>query len=380
MNGTSGKPRPFRIDVPEADLADLKARLHATRWPIVDVDPNWRHGADPADLRAIHQHWRDRFDWRAQEERLNAIPQFLVTIDGLDIHYFHLRAEPGGDGTRPLLLLHGWPGSQIEFLDLLTPLAFPADDSGEPAFDVVVPALPGFGFGGKPAEPGWGQDRTAAAFNHLMTAVLGYDHYGIQAGDWGAIIGRRMAQNHAPSVAALHINMPYAPPPPGVAIPEANAAFQRSGMAYLALQQTKPDAIALGQSDSPMGLAAWILEKFASWSDTRGSLRDTYALDVLITNLMFYWLPNSAASAARIYVEATRDPIPPFHGARVEVPTGVAAFAAEPYRTPRAWVEAIYNVRHWADFDSGGHFAGLEQPAFLLREIRHFFGMALPPR
>jgi len=369
-------PRPYSLDIPQADLDDLARRLAATRWPDVQGGDDWSAGAAFPSLRAIQQYWLDDYDWRAQEARLNDFPQYLAEVDGLDIHFFHVPAK-GGKGV-PLLLLHGWPGSQVEYIDLIGPLTDPLGH-GCPdamAFDVVIPAIPGFGFGGKPREAGWGVDRIAAVFATLMVDVLGYPRFGVQGGDWGTIIGRRMAQNHADRVAALHINMPYAYPPPDAEQPQAWQDFHRAGTAYLGLQGTIPDAIAIGQSDSPMGLAGWILEKFAIWSDCGQDLAAGIPLDALITNLMFYWLPNSAASAARIYLESAREGKLPFGGDRIDVPTGVAAFAAEPYLAPRAWVEPAYNVIRWADFPKGGHFAALEQPQALLGEIRAFFPAA----
>lgn len=366
---TAGNPRSFQLDVPEQALDDLRRRLRATRWSEAQGASDWTHGASVPQLRRLCEHWAERYDWRLHEARLNSLPQFVVEVDGLDLHFFHVRAAGGG---MPLILLHGWPGSQAEFMEMVEPLSAPSAKSEAPAFDLVIPALPGFGFGGKPAEPGWGPDRIAAAFSTLMTQVLGYSRFAVHGGDWGTIIGRRMAQNHAEALIALHINMPFAYPPEGAVLPSDRQAFHARETAYLAMQATKPDALTLAQADSPAGLAAWIMDKFAAWSDCNGDPAAAIDMDALITNLMFYWLPNSASSAARIYYEAGREQQLPFGGPFVHVPTGVAAFAAEPYRAPRDWVERIYNVEHWTDFTSGGHFAAMERPAELVRDIRTF--------
>jgi microsomal epoxide hydrolase len=362
---------PFELRIAEVDLVDLKHRLDATRWPQTFGGETWRYGARIDFLQRFQAYWRNEYDWRAVEARLNSYPQFLALIDGVHIHFFHVRAKSGCG--RPLLLLHGWPGSQVEFLDIIDDLSGHGPCSAaEGDYDLVIPAIPGFGFGGKPAEPGWGPDRIATAFHTLMT-LLGYHRYGVQGGDWGGILGRRIAQRHSGAVAALHSNMPYAYPPAGTEPPSNYQEFRKTGTAYLSLQATKPDAIAPALSDSPMGLATWILEKFASWGDGGGDIPQTISFEHLISNIMFYWLPNSAASAARIYFESAREETMPFGGPAVTVPTAVAAFAAEPYLAPREWVERLYNVVRWEDFPTGGHFAALEQKTCLLESIRTFF-------
>lgn len=253
----------FELRVPEADLADLRHRLRSTRWPVDFGGESWRYGARIDTLRAVQNYWANEYDWRTIEARLNSFPQYLATIDGLRVHFFHVRAKHGNG--RPLLLLHGWPGSQTEFLDLIDDFVDPSrcGRGNHQAYDLVIPAIPGFGFGGKPVEPGWGPDRIADAFHRLMT-LLNYDRYGVQGGDWGTIIGRRIAQRHPGALVGLHINMPYAHPPHAAEPPDDYRTFRKTGMGYLSLQSTKPDAIAAAMSDSPMGLATWILEKFAA--------------------------------------------------------------------------------------------------------------------
>jgi epoxide hydrolase len=364
--------RPYRIAVPDPVLADLADRLTRTRWPTAMADSGWRQGADVDYLRELCQYWGGAYDWRRHEAAINALPQFLAPVDGVDLHFIHVRGK--GPSPMPLLLLHGWPGSIVEFLALIEPLTnpvafgLPAADS----FDVVIASLPGFGFGGKPTVPGWGANRIAAALDGLMTRTLGYARYAIQGGDWGTILSRRIARNHGQNVIALHVNMAFAPPPPDTA-PDPRAAaraFDLTG--YLHLQNTRPDTLATGLADSPAGLAAWIIEKFRSWSDCEGDVERAFSRDTLLTNLMFYWAPNSIASSTRIYFETAMEQDDIWATPRVDVPTGVAAFPKEPYLSPRAWVERLYDVRRWTDMPRGGHFAALETPQLLADDVRAF--------
>jgi epoxide hydrolase len=366
---------PFSIPLFEADVADLRQRLGRLRWPGKLPGNAWEGGADVDYLRAFCAYWKDSYDWPAHVTRLNKIPQFSAAVDGVPIVFWHIKAV-SRRRTVPLLLLHGWPGSQIEFEGLIGPLTNP-DDAQSPAFDIVVPSLPGFGFGGKPAQTGWHADRVADAFHTLMHRVLGYQTYGVQGGDWGTLIGTRMAHRHPISVLGFHLNMPVALPPAGTPADPARMAERERQTGYLHLQNTKPDTVAVGMSDSPLALAAWVLEKFYAWSDCRGDLESAFSRDTLITNLMYYWLPNSAASAARIYYE-TAHMLPPLLGTgKIAVPTGVAAFPKEPYLTPRAWLEPVFNIVHWTDMSSGGHFPALERPEWLVNDMRKFFASLL---
>jgi microsomal epoxide hydrolase len=362
--------RPYRIAVPDAALADLKDRLARTRWPARIPGAGWGYGADVAYLQDLCGYWGSRYDWRAQEAQLNAAPQFVTDIDGVAIHFWHVKGR--GPRPMPLLLLHGWPGSNLEFFDLLGPLSDPAAHGGaaEDAFDLVVPAIPGFGFSGKPQEQGWGFTRIASVMDRLMTERLGYPRYAIQGGDVGTLLGGRMARNHAGHIAGLHINMPYAPPPPGVQ-PPPGAQLSPRELGYMQIQNTKPDALTVAQSDSPAGLATWIVEKFRAWSDCDGEVERAVSRDDLLTNVMFYWLNNSAASAARIYYENANEP--PVERPRSPVPTAIAAFPREPFRCPRDWVEPRHNIVRWTEMPKGGHFAALEQPDLLARDMREFF-------
>ncbi|MBA4179334.1 MAG: multidrug MFS transporter [Anaerolinea sp.] len=370
--------RPYRIDVAPSVLDDLNRRLDATRWPAQLEDAGWDYGANLDYIRALCAYWRNGYDWRAHEAAINAHPQFLCEVDGVDIHFIHVRGK--GSNPFPLVLIHGWPGSIVEFLDLIGPLTDPAAYGADPAnsFDLVIPALPGFGFGGKPRDRGWGITRIAAAFDTLMSEALGYQRYGVQGGDWGGITAAKMGSAHAGHVAAIHLNFVIAQPPPGDLTAEEQAhaakaaAFQAQETGYSNVQGTRPDSLTLAQSDSPAGLAAWIIEKFRVWSDCDGDVEKAFTRDALLTNLMFYWAPNSAASAARIYYEARNDATS-FRYPKVEVPTGVAAFPKEPWNAPRRWAEQRYNIQHWTEMPAGGHFAAMERPKLLLDDIRAFF-------
>lgn len=370
--------RPYEIHVPDAVLADLNERLARTRWPDPIPGTGWEYGADIGYVRELCAYWRDGYDWRKQEAALNAYPQFMAEVDGVDLHFWHVRGK--GPDAMPLLLVHGWPGSIYEFHHLIGPLTDPAAHGGDPAdsFDVVIPALPGYGFGGHPNEGGWGPSRTGAAFDRLMVEVLGYDRYGTQGGDWGGAITALMGATHPKHIAGVHLNFVSAQvPKEGDDSPEAKevlaarAHFQAEETGYSLTQSTKPMSLAAAQADSPAGTAAWIAEKFRTWSDCDGDLESVYTKDQLLTNIMFYWAPNSIASAARMYYESRRDP--GLRWGRVEAPVGVAVFPKEMGRAPRAWCERRYNIQRWTEFPKGGHFAAMERPDDLLGDVRAFF-------
>ena len=361
-------PRPFQIHVPDADLEDLRGRLRRTRWPQPLDGVGWDYGANIDYVRELCEYWSDSYDWRAQERRLNALPGFMCEVDGVDIHFWHLKSNM--PGALPLLLIHGWPGSVIEFEGVIERLR------SQP-FDLVIPALPGFGWSGKPRERGWGISRIASAFNTLMTTELGYARYGVQGGDWGGIISSKMAATYPQAIAGAHLNFVIAPPPAQPSDEDRAAAaqrdlFQAAETGYSNVQGTKPDSLTIAQSDSPAGLAAWVVEKFRTWSDCGGDVQSRFSKDALLTNIMFYWAPNSAASAARIYFEARADP-GAFRYAKVEVPTAVAVFPAEPWRVPRSWAEPRFNITRWTEMPRGGHFAAMEEPELLATDIAEFF-------
>ncbi|OAI40981.1 multidrug MFS transporter [bacterium SCGC AG-212-C10] len=372
-------PTPFRIDVPQSVLDDLKERLGRTRWaePIPGV--GWDYGADAAYIKELCEYWRDGYDWRLHEGHLNRYPQFLSTVDGVDLHYWHIKGK--GPNPFPLIMVHGWPGSIFEFYAMIGRLTDPAAHGGDAAdaFDLVIPALPGYGFGGKPQERGWGPSRTAKAFDTLMVQELGYDRYGTQGGDWGGIITARMGLAHPEHIAGLHVNFVIAQPPQGKELTAeeqefvaALQKFQADETGYSLTHSTKPMSLAIAQADSPAGIAAWIVEKFRTWSDCNGDVESVYSKDQLLTNIMFYWAPNSIGSAANMYYESRRDQ-GAFGAGRIEVPVGVASFPKEIYRPARAWAEARYNITRWTEFDKGGHFAALERPKEMVDDIRAFF-------
>jgi microsomal epoxide hydrolase len=301
----------------------------------------------------------------------------MCEVDGVDVHFWHVRGK--GPSPMPLMLVHGWPGSIFEFHHLIGPLTDPAAHGGDAtdAFDVVVPALPWYGFSGKPREPGWGPTRTARAFDTLM-GELGYARYGTQGGDWGSIVTSLMAANHGEHVIGAHLNMLFMAPTPEQAqspvakeILEAGAAFQRDETGYSLVHSTKPMSLGIAQSDSPAGIAAWIVEKFRTWSDCNGDVESVYTKDQLLTNIMFYWAPNSIASAANMYYESRAER----RGAwpEIKVPVGVAMFPKELARCPQSWTEGKLNVTQWTEMPQGGHFAAMEQPQLLLDDVRSFF-------
>jgi pimeloyl-ACP methyl ester carboxylesterase len=376
---------PFRIDVPDADLADLRDRLRRTRWPDQETVDDWSQGAPLAWVQDLCQYWASGYDWRAREARLNSFPQFRTTIDGLDLHFLHVRSPH--DGALPLVLTSGWPGSVTEFSHVIGPLTDPAGHGGDPAdaFHVVCPSLPGYGFSGKPAGTGWNVQRIAAAWATLM-ARLGYPRYGAQGSDWGTSVTTSLGQQDAAHLAGVHVMPPIAPPDPATLddlteAERASLAELRAASAhesgYSAEQSTKPQTVGYGLADSPAGLAAWIGEKFWSWTDHDGSLDAVISRDDLLDDLMLYWLPGTAASSARLYWESFAQVSDWFTSAvtdTVDVPTGCTMFPHEVPHPSRRWAAKRYtDIRHWSEPARGGHFAALEQPATFVAEVRTFF-------
>ncbi|MFI6035926.1 epoxide hydrolase family protein [Streptomyces sp. NPDC051315] len=384
--------RPFRLDVPQSDLDDLHTRLDLTRWPAGLPTTGWAYGV-PADyLRELVTYWRHTYDWRAAEARLNEWPQFTTTIDGANIHFAHVRS-PEPDAT-PLVITHGWPGSIVEFWDVVGPLTDPAAHGGDPAdaFHVVVPGIPGFGLSGPVAESGWEAGRVADAWAELMSR-LGYERFGAQGGDWGAAISRELGRAHPDRVIGVHLNLlPGAqaitePTPEELAAlaPEERertlaswrrwTAFSAEGTGYYYQQATRPQTLAYGLSDSPVGQLAWIVEKFREWTDSREVPEEAVDRDQLLTNVMLYWLTGTAGSSARIYYErqhttsgrvaAPREPS--------RVPTALALFPAELQIPLRRNAERTENLVRWTEFDRGGHFAAMEEPDLLVGDVRAFF-------
>jgi len=374
---------PFRVAIHDDVLADLQDRLGRTRWPGPSPDGAWAYGAELSAVQELCEYWRTSFDWRAAEARLNQWPQFLAEIDGEQLHFIHARSpEPN---ALPLVITHGWPGSVAEFLDIIDPLVNPAAHGGDPAdaFHVVAPSIPGYGFSGPTKQPGWHIRRVAAAITHLM-ADLGYDRYGAQGGDWGAIATMNIGEIDPEHVAGIHLNMIIAPPAnpenpmEGVEEHEIGGltdmgAFMADETGYQQIQGTKPQTLGYGLTDSPAGLAGWILEKFRTWSDCGGDVESVFTKDQLLTNIALYWVTNTISSSTRLYYETMKAGQFGALPSRVEVPTGVAVFPKEIYRPPHAWAAKAFNVTRWTHFDKGGHFAAMEQPEALVGDIRAFF-------
>ena len=375
--------RPFRIAVDDGVLADLRARLHRTRWPEAELVDGWRQGVPRAWLQAICRYWADGYDWRAREALLNRFAQFTTLIDGLDIHFIHQRS-PHADAM-PLLLTHGWPGSVVEFQQVIAPLTDPTAHGGNAAdaFHVVCPSLPGFGFSAKPATTGWGVDRIAAAWATLM-ARLGYARYGAQGGDWGSAVTSALGAHDPAHCAGIHVTLamgsrpavgdePGAEPTPGELQALQRAKFYRDwDSGYAKQQATRPQTLGYGLTDSPAGQAAWILEKFWAWTDHDGDPLNLLGRDELLDNVMLYWVTASAASSARLYWEsfgAGRRAARP-----VTIPTGVAVYPKEIVPPVRRWMaDSHTDIRHWRVMPRGGHFAAFEQPALFVDDLRAFF-------
>ncbi|HZP40844.1 MAG TPA: epoxide hydrolase [Candidatus Binatia bacterium] len=374
---------PFRIAVPDAVLADLRERLARTRFPDEIPGAGWTQGTDLAYLRELVAYWRERYDWRRAEAALNAVPQFRAHVGGLGIHFLHVRGR--GPKPFPLVVTHGWPGSVAEFVKVIGPLTDPAAHGGDPAdaFDVVCPSMPGYGFSDRATALGMDAERIAALWAELM-AGLGYPRFGAQGGDWGAMVSTYLGANHADACAGIHLNMVIAFPPdpanPADGLTQEEVVdlmgarqFLEEETGYQRIQGTKPQTLGYGLNDSPAGLAAWIVEKFRTWSDCDGNVERRFTKDELLTNVMLYWVTDSITSSCRLYWEMVHaDKFPPTDF-RVRVPTACAIFPKEIIKPPRRWVERLYDVRRWTRFPAGGHFAAMEEPAALVEDVRAFF-------
>ncbi|GGL18231.1 microsomal epoxide hydrolase [Sphaerisporangium melleum] len=363
--------KPFRVDVPQAELDDLWRRLAAVRWPGQVTGAGWSRGVPLAYLKDLTEYWTTSYDWRATEKRINQHPQFTAAIDGLDIHFLHIRSRH--EQAFPLLLAHGWPGSIAEFLEVIEPLTDPADPAD--AFHLVIPSHPNFGFTG-PAGAGWDAHRIATAYAELM-AALGYDRYGAQGGDFGAFIAPDLGRVDAEHVAGVHVNaatagfIPFGGVPEGTVPTDAEQVrldrmnrFLADGNGYFQMQATRPHTLGFALADSPTGQLAWIGEKFHDWAHPAGSI----GAEHVITHAMIYWLTNTGASSAQMYYESvhtTNRPTPS------QVPTGVANFAED--IAIRRFAEPLNNITHWSEYDRGGHFAAMEVPDLFVDEVRTFF-------
>ena len=371
--------KPFRIAVGDETLDDLRARLRNTRWPEAELVDDWSQGAPRAWIQEVCRYWAEDYDWRHREALLNRFAQFTTAIDGLDVHFMHVRS-PHADAL-PLVLTHGWPGSVVEFHKVIAPLTDPTAHGGNAAdaFHVVCPSLPGFGFSAKPMTTGWGVDRIATAWATLM-ARLGYSRYGAQGGDWGSAVTSSLGAQDPEHCAGIHITLamgsrPHVGTDPS---PEEQHALKRAKFyqdwdsGYSKQQATRPQTLAYGLIDSPAGQAAWILEKFWAWTDCDGHPENILSRDELLDNVMLYWVTATAGSSARLYWEsfgAGRRAAGP-----VTVPTGVAVFPKEIVPPVRSWMVSRYtNIRHWSEMAKGGHFAAFEQPVLFVDDVRTFF-------
>lgn len=381
--------RPYTIQVPQATLDDLHQRLARSRWPDQMDNTGWEYGVDLGYMKNLVAYWRDKYQWRDQEKKLNNFPQFTTRIDGVDIHFVHVRSPH--PHALPLLLVHGWPGSFYEFYKMIGPLTEPEKHGGKlsDAFHVIIPSLPGFGFSGKTVERGWNSQRMAEVFAKLM-ARLGYSRYGAQGGDWGGGIARWLATADGGHCVGAHNNFPGANRPTedpmrGVTPAEIERMQRRISelndhRAYGAIQGTRPLTIGYALNDSPVGLASWIVDKFWAWSDHGGSLDNSFTKDEMLTNIMIYWVTETMPSSVRIYYESQHpSPRPksmsPFSSTGKPAPIGYALFPKEINVPPRVWVERAHGgvLAHWTEMPRGGHFAALEQPELLVADVRKFF-------
>jgi microsomal epoxide hydrolase len=375
-------PEPFRIQVPDPVLADLRERLARVRWPDQAPGAEWAFGTSLTYMKDLVAHWKDRYDWRAHEARLNAFRQFTTKVAGIDLHFIH--EEGRGPRPLPLLLSHGWPGSVWEFYKILPMLTDPARFGGDPAdsFTVIAPSLPGYGFSFAPGQPRFGVAEIADAFAALMTDVLGYSRFAAQGGDWGGFITSRLGATHPELLVGIHVNLlslrrdikpPAQPNPEEKQYLEDLGRWQREEAGYQWIQGTKPQTLAFGLSDSPVGLAAWIVEKFRTWSDCAGDVERVFTRDELLTNVMVYWVTETIHSSARLYYESRERPISLSPANRVKPPVAVALFPKEIPMPPRKLAERGLNIVRWTTMPEGGHFAAMEQPEHLARDVREFF-------
>jgi pimeloyl-ACP methyl ester carboxylesterase len=379
--------RPFQVAVDDDVLDDLAARLGRVRWPdeIPGSAGSWEYGTDLGYLQELVAYWRDGFDWRAQEKAINEFPQFMAEVGDIDVHFLHV--EGNGPAPLPLLLCHGWPGSFWEFHRIIPRLTDPARFGGDPsdAFTVVVPSLPGYGFSFRPGQRRCNLEEMGAILGELMTSVLGYRRFGVQGGDWGAGVVSRIAHQRPAEVAGLHVNLLVSRPAPDAdrrnpADEEERRAFAeidhwlKEMVGYQWIQGTRPQTLAYALTDSPVGLAGWIVEKFRAWSDCGGDVESRFSKDFLLTNVMIYWVTGAIGSSFWPYYAVRHgEPALAAPGERIPVPAGHARFPKEIIQVPRSWAETVYDIRRWTEMESGGHFAAAEEPDALAAELREFF-------
>ena len=372
---------PFKVSVPQSAIDDLKRRLASTRWPERETVGDWSQGVPLQKAQALVAYWRDKYDWRRFEARINAFPQYRTQIDGVGIHFIHVRSPH--QNALPIILTHGWPGSVVEFMEVIGPLSDPTRYGGraEDAFHVVVPSLPGFAFSDKPVETGWDVNKIARAWATLMPR-LGYERWVAQGGDWGAGVTHALAHQQPPGLIAAHVNwqfvfpekLPENPTPAEQKAIDRAALFANDQSGYFREQGTRPQTIGYPLTDSAAGQALWIYEKFQSWTDNHGNPEDELSVDAMLDDISLYWFTGTAASSARIYWENTRSGKAGLSGGRIELPMAASVFPHEIFCPPKAWAEARWpNLFYWNELDKGGHFAAFEQPKLFTEELRKAF-------
>jgi pimeloyl-ACP methyl ester carboxylesterase len=362
--------RPFTIDIPASQIGDLHARLAMARFPEKETVDDWDQGIPLAYIRELAEYWRSHYDWRMCEAQLNALPQFMAEIDGLDIYFIHVRS--GNPDARPIIMTHGWPGSVLEFMDVIEPLSRD--------YHLVIPSLPGYGFSGKPAEPGWDVSKIATAWDALMRG-LGYHRYFAQGGDWGAVVTDNIGQQDLGACAGIHMNMVVARPDPTTmndlttreqAALARMAWYQAKDNGYSTQQSTRPQTLGYGLADSPVGQMAWILEKFHGWSDCNGDPESVFSRDHMIDNVMLYWLTNSAASSARLYWHSFKSQ----SAEDIVIPVGGTVAPMEIFGSSRRWAQQrMKNIVYWSEPEQGGHFLAMERPDLFVAEVRAAFAV-----
>jgi microsomal epoxide hydrolase len=379
----NARPEPFALNVPDTAIADLRERLARTRLPDQAPGEPWAYGTSVEYMRGLAEYWRTKFDWRAQEGRLNAFPQYKTALHDIDVHFLHVPGK--GPNPCPLLLMHGWPGSVFEFMDLIPRLTDPASFGGDPAdaFTVVAPSLPGYGLSFRPGQKRFGIEEIADCLADLMTETLGYNRFAAQGGDWGGITASRMGYAHAEKLIGIHVNLLAVRREPDMLsnpTPEERkylselAHWLKEETGYQWIQGTRPQTLSFGLTDSPVGLAAWIVEKFRAWSDCNGDLESAFTRDQLLANISLYWFTGAIGSSFFPYYFRMHRPWPIPEGGTIAVPAGYSEFPHEILRAPRSLAERTYtDIRRWTAMPRGGHFAAMEQPEALAGEIQAFF-------
>ncbi|MFC1886454.1 epoxide hydrolase family protein [Thermodesulfobacteriota bacterium] len=379
---TKPTPEPFTIAVSEDVLDDLRRRLSLTRWPDEIPGSGWQYGANLSYIKNLIAYWQNEYDWRTQERLLNSFPQYKVQLDDIGLHYVHVRGV--GPNPLPLIISHGWPGSIYEFVKIIGPLTDPASHGGDPqdAFTVVAPSLPGYGFSHIPDQRRLSSGEMADLFARLMTDVLDFPRFGAQGGDWGALITGRLGFAFPEQLVGIHLNMlPVAPhpidrsdlTPDEEAFIKKRKNFAAEETGYQWIQGTKPQTLAYSLNDSPAGLAAWITEKFYTWTDCHGDIESRVSKDNLLTNIMLYWVTQTINGSFWLYFQSRHTPWRLGPGEKIKVPTAMASFPGELSRPPREWVARVCNLQRWTSMSSGGHFAALEEPQALVDDIRAFY-------